>query len=345
MIQLSLRKVRMKRISSESSFRINRKTKTNKVYRGSRGSRLFSDLGFLKGNLWPRIHVSGVCFYTKLPLDCKSWVPKWRMVRANNRTVSLSEVSHPHWPQSSFEEWARMGHSDLLEFGICLFLILLCAFHCPPRNNQVSHPLLPRQLLVWYLLNHCFFWHVSGFSWKVQSRVFCILQGHIHLERRKEDCVCMRVRIILTSVHVHLWLTHYLLRKRLIDFVLVIQSPRHPVSRVCNQNPMHSSSHVCQDISLLRPHKMCIRWQSTCSRVTSLDSAANLPGCCPKGWEKHGGGPEPQFWYQNFYNWVMSDAIVVSWGQIEKGGQALHFLVRCLNLSWVQWDCHCRLSI
>lgn len=65
-----------------------------------------------------------------------------------------------------------MSHWDLF------FSALFIAF---PRNNQVSYPLLPLQMLVLYLLTHYFFWHVSDFSWKMQSRVYGILQGHIHL--------------------------------------------------------------------------------------------------------------------------------------------------------------------
>ena len=220
------------------------------------------------------------------------------MVRVNNCTVSplLGKTIWSFWSTltiSSFEAWARMCHSDLLQFGICLFPILLCACHCPPRNHQVSYPLLPLQMLACYLLNHCWFWHVSDFRPKVRSRVFCILQVHIHLERRKEDEICMKVRnhsdpSPCAPVINTLWT-----RKPSTDFMEVFQLSKHPVARVHRQTPVHSSGHVCQDTSVLWSHRMWIWWQNMHSRVNSLVTAACLLVCRSQRlcqpWEKHGG--------------------------------------------------------
>lgn len=188
---------------------------------------------------------------------------------------------------SFFEVWARMGHSDLLQFGICLFLILLCAFHCPPRNNHVSCPLLHLQILAWYLLNHYLFWHISNFSWKTENRVFCILQRHIHLERRKEDDICVRVRNHsdlnpCTPVINTLWT-----RKHLIDVVAVFQLSRHPVAQV-HSHWLCLSGHIIavivQDVEKVAEHSLHGQFSGYCCSSARMQFSKVMPSL-RKAWE------------------------------------------------------------
>lgn len=143
----SLKKMRIKVISSGFFFGIMERPKQLKSTEAV-AAHYSLRLGFLKRNLWSRTHISSIYLYTNLPLKhVISFKIRW-MVRFNHfsfvRKSTLSAVSNP---QVLLEAWARMGRSDLLQYGMCLFPIILQVFHCAPRNNQISYPLLALQFL------------------------------------------------------------------------------------------------------------------------------------------------------------------------------------------------------
>lgn len=110
------------------------------------------------------------------------------------RKRTLSAVSNPHWPQFFLKcgpEWVILIYSNMRFAYSSLFIWFSL---CSQKKPQVCYPLLVLQLLAWYFLNHYLFWDTSDFSWKTGSRVCCTLKEHIHLERRKEEDIWMRVR-------------------------------------------------------------------------------------------------------------------------------------------------------
>lgn len=159
-------------------------------------------LGFLKRNLWPRTHFKHLPLHSSPTGICNKFQNKMDGKNQQLHSISLvrkrtsSAVSNPHWTQFFLRcgpEWVILIYSNM---GFAYSSLFYMFFIVLPekKKKKVSYPLLVLQLLAWYFLNHYLFWHTSDFSWKMGSRVCCTLKGHIHLERRKEEDICMRVR-------------------------------------------------------------------------------------------------------------------------------------------------------
>lgn len=89
---------------------------------------------FLKRNWWPKIHVSGVYFYRKLPLKYMTWVSKKMggcTVISLIRKTTLFAVSDPHWPKT----FLKPGPECVILIDVTLGFILLYTFHCPPHKQ------------------------------------------------------------------------------------------------------------------------------------------------------------------------------------------------------------------
>lgn len=229
-------------------------------------------LGFLKRNLWPRTHFKHLPLHSSPTGICNKFQNKMDGKNQQLHSISLvrkrtsSAVSNPHWTQFFLRcgpEWVILIYSNM---GFAYSSLFYMFFIVLPekKKKKVSYPLLVLQLLAWYFLNHYLFWHTSDFSWKMGSRVCCTLKGHIHLERRKEEDICMRVRNhsdpSLSAPVINMLQN----RRHLLNFVVDSQLSRHSVAGLHSQRPVHSD-HVCQDTTLLSPLlspcKMWIRWQ------------------------------------------------------------------------------------
>lgn len=113
----------------------------------------------------------------------------------------------------------------------------------------------------------------------------CTLKGRTHLERKKEEDICMRNH---SDPSLSVPVINMLQNGRyLINFVVDSKLTGSPVAVVHSQRPVHSSHHVCQDTALLSPCKMWIRWQKMPSRVNSLTAAANLLACSSRKVVRH----------------------------------------------------------
>lgn len=126
---------------------------------------MFQKFTFIKSSHWNMCHV----------------FPKRWMARVNNCLVSplLGKALYLefliHTDPKLFWIVCQNGHSDLLQFGICLFLILLCAFIALPEMTK---------FLILFFLYKCLpdtFWTITSsgtylFSvgkWGTGCFVFC----------------------------------------------------------------------------------------------------------------------------------------------------------------------------